>query len=477
MPIVDVPVNTRSFYNLDEISNEKENMHVNVILVPKNDKFVSKRRPGYQDFATLGTGRPVNGNYWWEKRNINIFNSGGSTFKAIDGDGTIIDITGVSINQNNRVIFAESKEHILMASGGQIAYTDGTTTTQFISDPDAPVNCTHVDFIDQFIIANDTNEDKFYFSQVGDPFNWSALSFISAESNFDRSEALKTLDRNIVIFGEQSIEFWFNAGGELTPFRRRNDVFIDIGTKSPYSIAETEKGILFISQNREVFLLNSSGQTQKVSRTFDRVLQSLTNVRDALGDNYIIGGKGFYVLHFPTDKKTYFYDYENDYWGEWAHYNSTLGSFDRYKGQNYSFSTGFNEHLIGDFDTDKIYKLSFDSYDDAGDQIRWLLKTGNINYEDIINDKLNMKYSLLLKTGFDLTNQKTPELMLRYRDNNGVYDQLQSLDLKKIGNTDFILELFSQGIYRTREIEFSSTDPIDIEFVRMQEEYEVLNRS
>jgi len=472
MPRAKLPFNIRPYQNVDEVSLEEEGAELtNGILVPKPDgSFVSKRRPGFSSFITLGTGVKVDGLYWWDRKQLNIANSAGQTFKITDSVGTFLDITTDVIPAGVRTIYAEHGDNLFMTSGGRIAFTNGVSNTAFIASAAAPVGCTHVQFIDQYLVAINANDDKLFFSDVGDPFTWQSLSFISAQSSFDITQAILVKNRNIIIFGSQTIEFWFNDGS--TPFRRRNDINISMGTLSKYSVTDTDIGVFFMNENREVYLLGTNGSLKKVSFRFDKVLQELTNVTDALGDDHVINGKGFYVLHFPTDGRTFAYDYQNDYWVPWAFFSG--GSFSQYLGNNYSYAAGFNLDLAGSFTDDKIYKLSFGTFDDDGTDMRWVLKTGHISHNDIISRKRSDKLYFVIKSGHSLPAAAMPNMMIRQRTDNRFFGFLRNIPLQKVGDTLFLPKMHRQGIYNTRQYELSISDAIDIEFVEAQESYTLL---
>lgn len=471
-----LPFNTKPYNSISgvSLSNASERL-VNGIMVP-DDKggYVSKRRPGLLLFKDIGTSAKIDGVYWWAKKEILIVVSNGSVYKITDTSGTLVSLGGVSLNTNIRPTFAEAKysgtDYLFMANGSQIAYTDGTSAMAFMSDIDAPTTCTHVAFIDQYLVANSTGVDSFYYSDVGDPFSWNSLSFATAESNFDKSVALVVKNRKIIIFGESSIEFWENDG--ITPFKRRNDVFINEGTFSPYSLIDTKLGIFFLDNNREVRLLSTGGTTTKVSTQFDSNIQGLTSTDDCFGDNYIVGGKGFAVFTFPTDGKTYVYDYLNDYWGEWAYWASS--DFARYRGNNYVYCSSWNLHIVGDYNDDKLYKCSFNYYDDNGTLMKFLRVTGSIDHGTPSARKMNIKTVFKIKSGHSITDSAMPYYMYRKNPDLRGWTNEHLIPALQVGNSYPFKELFRQGHYKAMQHELSCTDAIDVEVSDVTEFYQVL---
>lgn len=469
-----IPFNTKPYKNISGISTTNSSeRYMNGIMVP-DDKggFVSKRRPGMLEFIDLGTGSPIDGVYWWQKKGVLISVSAGVVYKTTSTTGTTINLGGVALNTGTRVIFAEARrsgtDYLFMCNGGQIAYTDGTTALAYVSDADAPTTCTFIQFMDQSIVANDTTTDRFYYSETGDPLSWSSLDFVTAESNFDRSVSILVKNRNIIIFGEASTEFWQNDG--VTPFRRRSDIFINEGTFSPYAIADTPVGIFFMNNNREIKSLSITGQTTKVSTPYDLVFQALTTVTNAYADNYIVGGKGFYVITFPTDSRTFAYDYINDYWSEWAYWSSS--DFARYRGNNYVYAAGWNFHIVGDYNDDKLYKVSFDYYNDNGTLMKWLRLTGNVDHGNPMSRKMNVKTQFKIKSGHSITDSAMPYYMYRKNPDSRGWSNEHQLPVQKIGNTYPEVEVHRQGHYKMMQHELSCTDNIDVEVSDVIEMYQ-----
>ncbi len=479
MAISELPLTTKPYQDVSAVANSvASEEYINGIMVPRdNGGYILKRRPGLELFKDIGSSASIDGLYWWESKSLLIVVSGGDIYKITDSSGTLVDLGGVSLSTGVRVTFAEASssgtDYLFMCNGGQIAYTDGTNTAAFLSDGDAPTNCTHVSFIDQYLVANDTNNDKFYYSAVGDPFSWSNLDFASAESSFDISKALMVKDRNIVIFGSASVEFWYNDG--ITPFTRRNDIFIDDGTLSAYSAADTPKGIFFLNNNREVKLITRSGQLveKAVSDPIKSQLQALTSTSDAYADHYTVGGKGFYVLSFPTDEVTWVYDYQNDYWAKWYYWEDS--DYARYLGNNYAYAAGFNFHLVGNYNDDKIYKVSFDYYDDAGTLMKWLRRSGFVDHGLTNVRKMNVKTTFRIKSGHTITDNAMPYYMYRRNNDYRGWSNEHLLPAQKLGNNYPLARAFRQGIYEIMQHEISCTDAIDVELISAFEEYEVLD--
>ena len=479
MPIANLPFNQKLYLDIDESSTSTAiSRHVNGILTPKDGGgYVSKKRPGLLDFKDVGTDRGIDGIFWWNEKSLLFIVSNGNIYKLSSTIESPVLMGGVKLKQGERVSFSLAShgviDYLFLCNGGQIAYTDGDANVSFISDTNAPTNTTFIEFIDQYLIANDLVNDKFYYSSVGDPFTWSSLDFATAESNFDKTKTILVSNRSIKIFGENSIEFWYNDGA--TPFKRRNDIFVNQGTLSPYSVIKSDIGVFFFNGNREVMVLSETGGVSKVSTVIDRKLQSLSNVDDVYANNYIVGGRGLYVITFPNEELTYVYDYKNDYWSEWDYW-STL-SKSRYLGNTYVYVPKWNLHLVGDYNSGKIYSTSFDYYDDAGTILKWTQQTGFIDHGSSSKKKMNIKITFRIKSGHKKTDNTDGFVMYRNNIDGNGWSDVVSIPIGKTGETMPLHSIYTQGHYYMMKHELSCSDTIDLELVDIFEEYEVLSDS
>ena len=75
-----------------------------------------------------------------------------------------------------------------------------------------------------------TTTGDIYNSNEGDLGTWNALNVINAERDFDGGQFIAKHHDNIVVFGERSIEFFYDNGNPTaSPLTRRHDIFYNIG--------------------------------------------------------------------------------------------------------------------------------------------------------------------------------------------------------------------------------------------------------
>lgn len=429
------------------------------------------------DFVDISVAKGIDGLYWWDDVGKVIFVCDGSIYAITASDGTYEDITGDSLASGVPVYFATDGTNLIMANGGKMVTYNNTGTTAFMADPDAPVTVSHVAFLDSYILATDTsNRGRFYWSDVGNSLSWNALSFATAEAKPDDLEALHVGYREIMLFGGESAEIWWNDGS--TPFRRRERV-LERGCIAPHSVQNCGGSWVWLDHERRVVRLDGNTSTPRlVSIPFDNIIRDIDSVDDARSMFIPIGVRAYYVLTFPTANQTFVYDLTTDQWAEWGNYQSGSGTYDRYVGQAFAYAKDWEFNLIGDKDEGKIYKLDDSAPQDVDEDIRFIVQTGHISHGTYAKKK-SRRLVIRLKraAGSATTLADEPKVMLRWRDDNADWQMETGVEVSvgQTGEYDFFVKLDRMGTYRTRQYEFSYTNDSDFILVGMEEDVEVLN--
>ena len=382
--------------------------------------------------------------------------------------------------QGKRPTFADNGDILLIANGTRIIHTDGDENTQFIQDPDAPTKSTHIVFLDGYFIANNVGTGKFQRSVLFEPLNWKALAFATAEGNPDDLSAILVKKLHLYLLGTRSGEIWFNDGS--TPFSPRRDTFIEEGIIAPNASIKVGEILLWPNHKREIVALEGF-RTRVLSAPIAKILQGFTSFSDAHADNIEIDGYGYYVMHFPGERRTLVYDYKIDAWYDWSFWNAKDARRERWLGNCFLWATVFNQRIVGSRRDGIIYKLSFDFNDDDGKEFRFLKRSGNIDHGT--SRKKRSKYLVFkLRRGFGKTDRANPldkdavpQMMVRWRDNgSNTYGKEKLVNLGRLGETESIIRVNTGGQYSTRQYEISSTDSAPLTIIELEEEFEFLIR-
>ena len=96
----------------------------------------------------------------------------------------------------------------------------------------------------------------------------------------------------------------------------------------------------------------------------------MTVVSDGVSSMMEIDGLPLYVIVFPTAHRTFAYNYAKDAWQDWGYWNTGTASYGSFKGQTYAFARSWNQHVVGDSGTGKVYRMSRSLFTDADNPIR-----------------------------------------------------------------------------------------------------------
>jgi hypothetical protein len=431
------------------------------------------KRPGLLELFDLNTNLGIDGLYWFDKQNVALVVSAGRVWKITDPTGSRTELTGsTDLRISSPVSFAKDATKVVMANGGKMVHTNLSTLTT-MADVDAPTAVTHVADLDGYIIANEAGTGKARFSAINDMTGWTNLDFFSAESDPDDLLAMKVAFREIIAIGNESVEFWANDG--VSPFSRIQGSAQPYGISAPYSLAQVGNSWMWLSDRRKLVTMEGR-QVVEVSTPYDRVIHSYPSVSDAVGYTVAIDGLPIYVLNFQSARQTLAFNYVTKEWHKWGYWDSQRGHYQRYRGLSYCYAKAWNLHLVGDYATGKVYVSRRGIYNDAGNPIRSLLRTGHLSHGASFSKRSEI-VRLRCKRGQGQPNQIVPNIMMRRRVNgSGEWGQERWRNLGAIGEHDLHVEWRNNGVYKTCQYEFSHSDNSDLVLIDGQERLTILGR-
>lgn len=483
MPTVKVPLANGVYSGVDQ--NELSDRDYKLINGYIDELGYTVKRPGLFEALDLGeTGSKVDGLFWWPQKGVGLATCNNKVFKLTYSVGTLsaTNITTNALNGSGRPSFTIGNDgnvstptyYALIANGGSIIEGNGTgaTISNFatIADADAPTTVSHLDFVDGYVLAT-TGKNTFQNSDLLTPTSWSALSFASAMRNPDDVTALKVFKHQIFLFGNSSTETWENDG--VTPFSPTPGGFSDTGSIAPFSPVKTETSLVWLNSERR-FSETTSGEIKTIVCPFDREIARFSDPTDCFSYYMNIGGKPFVLFNFPSDNRTFAYNLLQSSWVELSLYNSTGMSDDRFLGESYLYSPTWGVQLVGSRQESKIYFMSNDYKDDAGQVIRVKKVTGHIDYGTTAQKRCK-RLRLRLKRGEGLAGSDA-KLLLRWNDDNKGWTNQVEVSLGAVGDNEIVREVPARGIYRTRQYEFLVTDSVGFSIGDAEEDIDILGR-
>jgi hypothetical protein len=413
-------------------------------------------------------------------------------------DGNFVATELGLINGSGPVSMSDNGTQLFVACNPD-AFIYNTSTGVFaqITDPDFPGAVT-VGYLDGYFVFNEPNSQRFWVTSLNDGTAIDPLDFASAEGNPDDVVSLMVDHREVWLFGNNTVEVWYNAGLADFPLARIDGAFMETGCLAPYSVAKLDNSVFWLGSDARgngIVYRNQGYNAQRVStHAIEWQIQQYNVLNDAIGYSYQQDGHSFYVLTFPTAQATWVFDVSTGAWHERAFWDGVR--FQRHRSNCQANFAG--QVLVGDWESSAIYVLDQQTYDDNGQAQRWLrswraLPTGQNNLKRTAQHMLQLDCesgvgvgtvesyflltednlfltdesdNLLITSSISLTDGANPQVMLRWSDDGGhTWSNEHWASMGRVGEYGKRVIWRRLGMttkLRDRVYEISGTDPVKI---------------
>lgn len=235
-----------------------------------------------------------------------------------------------------------------------------------VTDADLPPANSVTHFDGYFVLTID--DGRFFVTALNDGTSIDGLDFAKAEANPDGLVRGAVRNRDLVLFGTKSTEFWSNTGGEDFPFTRTTSV--DRGCLAPGSVADLDQTLAFVADDGTVRRLDGYNATRISTHDLERLIDKDPNKEDITGFAWQRNGHSFYCISGTDWTRTY--DATTGLWHERESYR--LG---RWRCSAYALFNG--KHLFGDYQAAAIYEGDPDTKSEAGSPIVMTIQTPQVH--------------------------------------------------------------------------------------------------
>ncbi len=432
---------------------------------PSNGKTAGffNRCPGLELKVSLGSSTTRGA--WSLKGKLYIV-AGSSVYEILSNYSSRVigSVTGagpVSIADNGFQIF-------FACNPSGFIYNTTTGVFQQITDPDFP-GAGSVGYLDGYFVFNEPNSQKIWITSILDGTNIDALDFSSADGSPDSIVAIVVDHREVWIYGQNSVEVWYDAGLADFPLTRIQGAFNEVGCLAPYSVARLDNGIFWLGSDARgfgtVYRTNGYAASPVSTSAVDYDIQSLENLSEAVAFTYQQDGHLFYVLSFPSSNRCWVYDVLTSNWHK--RYSFSSGEFTRYFPVCQAV---FGQDIIVGSGVDgSVYKLNLDVFSDNGGTQKWLRRwralpsgTNDLKRTAQHSLQIDMESGVGLVTGQGIN----PVIMLRWSDDAGhTWSNYTQGSIGNIGDFGLRVNWHRLGMtskLRDRVYEISGTDPVKI---------------
>ena len=243
-----------------------------------------------------------------------------------------VDATSAGVRtldtSTGRVFFAEADEatDLLVFHDKANLYTYDGTTLLKEADVDIPGSMVSgIAILDKYCVLMDSAA-VIYNSNVGAVQDWTNGDLLTAEVQADPGVAVSRYINYIVGFGDDTIEYFYDAANTNgSPFNRFDGMGTLIGCAAGDTVALCDQKLLFVARSpgggRFVGMMEGGFETKRIStQAIDEILdKEKANITNAYAYHIRQGGKDLYVLTLPTTAaRTFVADLDENTWYEWS---------------------------------------------------------------------------------------------------------------------------------------------------------------
>lgn len=291
----------------------------------------------------------------------------GGTLYTVDKTGATLAIG--EIEGVNRVTFADNSLHVMIVASSTYKYTIANNTLSKITG-DEFFGASDVTVLDSRFVWTVPKSGRIQWSGLINT-ETTALSYATAEAKSDNIVRTITNNGQLWLIGEKSTEIWSSTGDSDLPFQRMSGAYLPLGCAAKDSVCQFGQSLVWLSQTevgRGQIVMTQGYQAQRISNhAIEYDIASYSRIDDAYAFAYQEHGHSFLLITFPTAKKTWCFDASTNMWHERSFYNAATHKHEHHRAASYAFFQ--NTHFVGDRSNGKIYQLTQNAIDDAGDAI------------------------------------------------------------------------------------------------------------
>lgn len=463
-----LPLTDGLYENVDAEELPSTELAVKLENLIMNEAGSNIDRPALSLFATVEA-RKVIGMHFWKQEDILVFVTDDRRIWTVTEAGVTAEITGAAVlGGTERVSFAEDGILLALAGGGAPQSWAGTGTCAVMGG--APPNTKSIVYLDGYWIAATIDDQIIQWAgpTAVTRATWSAGNFFSAEAYPDNVSALHVLFRELWSLGDESIEVYQNLGTSTVPFQR---VFaFDRGIGATFSVIQADNTLWFFDSERRFIRMN--GKTPEIiSGPISRTLKAMTTVSDCWGARIDIDGYFLLLWSFPTEEKTYVYDYLNKRWYRWYTYHDTNEV--HFAVGAHAFAKTWNKHYVGGAYSGIVSELSRSFKTDNADPLRRVRRTGWIDHGTGTRKRSN-GYRFSVKRGLGTPGETEPLFEFRFNDDGEGWCDPIEVGLGFPGEPTSHIFVPIRGIYRKRQFEVTCSAAVEFMLTKAEEDVEAL---
>lgn len=408
MPTIRLPLQSYQLRSEQASTSRLVNCYIEPLPADSPNPALLTRSPGLESWTTVGAG-PIQGMHV-DHGLLYVVSNGVlysvTTAGTATSRGTVGSSTEIDMDSNVNAV-------VVVSPPDAFHYTPATTTFAQITDTDFTTRgAGDVEHVDGFMMFREPDSARFFSSDLNSVSAFDALMFATAEGAADTLVGMKVDHRQVVLFGEKSIELWENTGISGFPFERSVNGFIEIGCINGKTAAKLDNSVLWVADDYTVRRLEGLTPVRVSTHAVEQWLKGVT-LASLRAYTYAHEGHFFYMLRAPEG--AFFYDITVSAPGQhiW-HERQTFGE-DTW---NWAYPVSFaGKVLVGSTTSNVIAELDPDDFEELDDTMRmeWTYMPVYVEGRRAFHDRIE----LVLEVGVGPEDGTDPEIMLEFSDDAG----------------------------------------------------------
>ncbi len=332
---------------------------------------------------------------------------------SVDSIGTVTSLGNINTNSGrvSMAINRASPQQLCIVDGTDGWIYDTTNGLQQITDSNFAAADT-VTFQDGYFIFNEAGTSRWFISNLDNGLVITGTDFANAEGRPDAVVAVFSDHREVWVYGEETIEIYFNSGASDFPFTRISGAYIERGCAAAHSIAAEDNTLFWLGDDLIVYRAAGYRPQRISTHAIEEAIRTYTVTSDAFAFFYTISGHKFYHLTFPTGQQSWVYDVATGLWHERESRSEIY-----WRGNAYADIYG--KHIVGDAFTGQLGELDLDTFTEYGSTMQGIL-TGPAAYHD--KERIfHRRAEIDIESGVGLTtgDASDPQIWLDWSDDGG----------------------------------------------------------
>jgi hypothetical protein len=300
-----------------------------------------------------------------------------------------------------------------VANGNQVAIDNGfsryvynTADGSFaqVTDDQFPGSFV-AEFLDGYILGVEPFGRYWFWSDLADGLSYSSFDRAQAEARPDPIIALKVFNREAWVFGRDTTEVFVNTGAAFGTFQRAGSTVLNVGCAGRFAVTRSSAGLFWLGGDGRMYAAQGYTPTPISTPPIEQAIRGL-DWTQCYAITWEDEGHSVVYFGFPNGV-TFGYDAST---GMWHRRESQglpgwrIGHLERWDGK----------WIAGDIYGGGLYELSWDAYDEAGNDLVCTRTSGV--FSDAQNLLIFSGLELVMDTGSRDTQQKA---VLQYSDDGG----------------------------------------------------------